>query len=863
MNQRSATTDPTPPGLQEALAAHEAGRLDAACQAYSRVLEAQPEHIVALANLASIHTRLGRFAEAMACYQTALRGRDVTAELWFNYGNLQQRQGLLKDAAKSFETALRMKPGLYPAHYNLANALRDDGQEEKAIGHYRAAITLNPRFAPAHRNLGNLLRRLERAEDAVEHHRIAVSLEPERADNHYNLGNALADVKEVDAAMESYRAALRLSPAMVAAWLNLGNLEHAAGNLGAAEEAYQRASAQPDAPAAAFANLVRMRIKAKQREAAQELLARALARFPDDPEILRLHADSLFHREDAEGALAIYQRLDAMQPGQANLCNALGVAYRAVGQLTRAEEAWMRCLAIEPEHVEAMTNLGTFCRLQKRHEEALKHLRRAIEIRPDDPDSVASLSCTLIDLGFISEAMGLIEPVLAKNPEHADLMGMKAFALVHQARIDEGQAVLAAARKLLPDSQVAISNTLFSSLYSDTLDCRALTGLHRELAATISRKAKPGPVRPLRADRRPLRIGYLSPDLRSHPIGFFIEPVLAHHDRERFHSTCYALPCAADETTTRLMGLAHRWRDFEGWNVERMAAQIRADQIDVLVDLAGYTAGGRMDLMAHRPAPVQAVFLGYPSTTGLAEMDYIIADGHIIPPQLEFLYSERIARLAHSFLCYQPQPGCPEVAPLPARRQGFVTFGSYNNLPKVSTTSIELWARVLKAVPNSRLALMASSLADEGTREMFREHFVRRGIAGERILPLPPVTPLASFMAEYGRVDIALDPVPYNGGTTSCDALWMGLPVVTLTGERFVSRMGTSLLTTLGHPEWIATDADEYVRIAATLAGDIDRLAAIRAGLRDEVRASGLADAVGYTGSLERLYLDMVEANSR
>ncbi len=848
--------------LQKALTAHQQSWLDEALAYYRKVLKHDAGHAVSQANLASIYTRKGQTPEALECYQKVLQGDKTTAETWFNYGNLQQRLGMDKDAAQSFQYALRLKPDLYPVHYNLGNLLRDQNEDEAALTHYLTAIELNPEFTPAHRNLGNLLRRMGRTSEAIEQHHITLAQEPQQAENHFNLANALVDANEQDEAILLYRQALRLAPNMGAALLNLGNLLRVTGDLAAAEDCYQQILAQADAPVAAYVNLVRLYQTQQRKDSAQIVLLLGLAHYPQDVDLLRLHGDALYQQDDAAAALEVYLQIEALQPWRADTCNALGVAHKALGQLAEAENDWHRCLAIDARHVTALTNLGTLCRLQKRHEAALTYLRKVIEIQPNDADSVASLASTLIELGSISEALNLIAPTLATQPHHADLLSMKANALTQQARIDEAQTIMAQVRQLKPDRQIAIGNSLFSSLYSDSLDATALTQLHRELAESISRNVTPYPDRRiLHNGQRALRVAYLSPDFRTHPIGFFIEPVLQHHNTGQFDVTCYALPCAQDAHTERLKSYGHRWRDLEGWNLARMGAQIQEDGIDILIDLAGYTAGGQIDLMARHPAPIQVLFLGYPYTTGLKAMDYIIADRHLIPSKMEGLYTERVARLGESFLCYQPQPGTPEVAPLPALANGYITFGSFNNLPKSSASCIDLWVRVLQAVPNSRLALMASSLADAGTRELFRQHFIVHGIADDRIILLPPVTPLNRFLTEYGRIDIALDPIPYNGGTTSCEAMWMGVPVVTLAGEGFMSRMGVSLLNTVNHAEWIATDEASYVRIAKDMTTNIAALANIRSVLRGQMLTSGLCDAARYTASLEGLYLQMIEAH--
>ncbi|MBF0463044.1 MAG: tetratricopeptide repeat protein [Magnetococcales bacterium] len=832
---KKPTTPTQPPaaplahGLEQALLAHQQGRVAEAIRQYQHLLAHHPHHPAALANLASLQAHQGNSAEALALYQKAIQVGAATPELLFNYANLQQKLGMINEAIAQFQAALRLQPTLYPAHYNLGNLLRDQGDPVGALFHYQTALRLQPRLLMARRNLGNLLRQLGRHAEAIQQHRHALALpgqtDQQQAESHYNLANALADAGQSAEAEQQYQAATRLTPDWVAVWLNRIHL-------------YQ----------------------AQNRPAeARACLAEALTRLPDQCDLLRLHGDALYQQEQAEAALAVYQRIESLQPGLASTANALGVAYRAVGRTDEAEAAWRRCLAIDATHGVALTNLGTLYRLKKRHAEALACLRQAVRQQPDDADSVASLACALIDTGAISEALHTIDPVLARHPHHVDLLGMKAFALVQQARIDEGQHLLAEARRLKPDSWVAIGNTLFSSLYRDTLDAMGQTRLHQELAAQISRQAKPLPPpathQPARPGRLRRRIGYLSPDFRSHPVGTFIEPVLQHHHTDRFHVTCYALPYAPDATSQRLMASAQQWRDLEGWSLERMATQIQQDGIDILVDLAGYTAGGRPDLLACRPAPVQVNFLGYPYTSGLAGMDYLIADAHLIPPHAEHLYTERVLRLPEGFLCYQ-RPDAPPVAPLPALTNGFVTFGSFNNTPKLSNACLDLWARVLQAVPQARLALKASSLGDPGTCALFRHHFAERGIAADRIL-LRPTVPPEQCLPAFGLLDIALDPIPFNGATTSCDTLWMGVPVVTLAGTGYMSRMGTSLLTTLGHPEWIATTSDEYVQIAATLAADLTRLATLRAHLRPQMQASRLCDAAGYTASLEKLYGEM------
>jgi len=294
-----------------------------------------------------------------------------------------------------------------------------------------------------------------------------------------------------------------------------------------------------------------------------------------------------------------------------------------------------------------------------------------------------------------------------------------------------------------------------------------------------------------------------------------------------------------------------------------LGAQIQSDGIDLLVDLAGHTAYNRAALLCRRPAPVQAVYLGYPCTTGLPGIDYIIGDDLVTPDSRATLYSERLAPIdGYGFLTYKPQPGVPEVNGLPVKQTGQISFGSFNNLSKLSPSTVAVWARILKAVPDSQLILKAQGLGDPATRHAVISWFSRHGIVSDRLRPSGPTIPYNRFMSEYHHIDIALDPFPYNGGTTTCDALWMGVPVISLAGACFHSRMGASLLHRVGLDDLVADSDEQYIAIAIRLAKDLPRLASLRQSLRERVSSSSLGDAEGFTRALESLYGSITAAGA-
>jgi predicted O-linked N-acetylglucosamine transferase (SPINDLY family) len=343
-----------------------------------------------------------------------------------------------------------------------------------------------------------------------------------------------------------------------------------------------------------------------------------------------------------------------------------------------------------------------------------------------------------------------------------------------------------------------------------------------------------------------LRIGFLSPDLRNHPVGYFMEPILRHHWPDRYEVICYSDSAMRDETNGRLRELATGWRDTAGWSDDRVGEAIVADGIDVLVDLTGHTASNRAELLCRRPAPVQALYLGYPSTSGLPTMDFVIGDSIVAPMENGEQFSERVIELDGCFLCFAPQPNTPEVGAPPSVDGGPVTFGNFNTLAKLSSSTVALWSRVLEEVPGSHLMLKNQALMDVGTRELVIERFEREGIDRSRLMLTKPVQPLSAYLAEYRAVDIVLDTVPYCGGTTTCDAIWMGVPVVTQLGGRFSARMGASILTAVGHEDLIAEDDDSFVSIAKVLAEDHGRRQDLRDSLRDSMAKSSLCDVEAF-----------------
>ena len=492
---------------------------------------------------------------------------------------------------------------------------------------------------------------------------------------------------------------------------------------------------------------------------------------------------------DPNRAFDLFQRAISAQPDFAPALTALGNLYRGKGLLGAAREQYERALAADPSLVEVETNLGAILHDQFRHREALTHHDRAL-----------SLSSS---------------------------------------------------------SAMARSNKLLGLHYSDHVSRRDLFTLHQEIGAAIEADAEQPETGAFRArDRDPdrrLRIGYLSPDFRSHPVGWFFLALAASHDPDAVDVFCYSLLAQVDEQTRRIQAACHRWTDVSSMTDAQTVRTIRRDGIDILVDLTGHTAGNRLSVFAARPAPVQVTWLGYPDTTGLACMDYRISDAAADPE--DSLATETLVRLDGGFLCYRPPVS---LAIDKARPDGAgIRFGSFNNLAKLNDSVVACWADILNRVPGSCLILKSRSLIDPETVARCRSVFAEHGVDPARLDLRERTVTLAESFTAYNEVDIALDPFPYNGTTTTFDALWMGTPVIALAGDRHSGRVGVSILTHAGLGDLIAETPERYADLAAALAADGGRRSRLAAGLRQRLEASPLMDANGFARRMENAYRAM------
>jgi predicted O-linked N-acetylglucosamine transferase (SPINDLY family) len=578
----------------------------------------------------------------------------------------------------------------------------------------------------------------------------------------------------------------------------------------------------------------------------------ALRQNPDFAEAHTNLGNALHDKGQLDEAIACYERVVQLRPASAEAYTNLGGALRERSKLDEATACYRKALELQQADAEAHNQLGVVLTQQGRSPEAVPCFRRAVDLRPDDPGYHTNLGVALGKQGQLNDALACYRRALHLKPDFVDAHVNLGGTLARGGELEEGLASLREAIRLKPDYASAHSNLCYTLHFSPRHDAQAIYEEHRRWN---ERHAEPLAVtlRPHANDRspdRPLRIGYVSPDFARHPVGQFLLPLLEAHDHKRFVIFCYALVNAPDSMTQRCRGQADNWRDVVHFGDQQLADMIRADRIDLLVDLSLHSAGNRLLVFARKPAPVQVSYLGYCSTTGLAAMDYRLTDPYLDPPDQDEPYSERSVRLPETYWCYRPLSETPPVSPLPAAREGQITFGCLNNFAKVTVPTLAAWSRILQALPGARLLLHAHAGSH---RERVRELFVQECISGDRVV-FSDRAPLVEYYRLYERMDVALDPFPFGGGTTTCDALWMGVPVVSLAGQTAVGRAGLSILSNVGLSELVAHDPEQYVRLAVSLAQDLPRLSQLRGSLRERLQASPLMDAPRFARHIETAY---------
>ncbi|HJW24555.1 MAG TPA: tetratricopeptide repeat protein [Rhodocyclaceae bacterium] len=772
------------------------------------------------------------------------------------------------------------------------------GNLEEAETTYRAILKLIPEHGPANFNLGLLAVQLGQPQAGLKHFRIA--LEHDQTEKHWlgYLGALyLAGQEQAFADLLALARKNSLSPAVadaLGAWLGkvAGTIAELPPSINSALS-LDRGHPPPAAPKSADdgADALIQSFSAG-RYSETEVLARQLTIvYPERGFFWKVLGAALWMQGQTEAALEpMVKAVDLMPDDREALCN-LGAALDELGHPEEAEAMYRRVLSMDPHHADALNNLGDNLRLRHRFDEAMPLLLHALDVRPDFPEAHNNLGCTLHTTGDLPAARRHLERALLLRPNYPEALinlgnvlqeerhFLAAEQVLRQAaaispphpvalnnlgnllailgREDEAENLFNQALAARPDYYDAFSNLLFNLNYSERGSPEYRLARAQDFGERVTRSASGRYEtwnQPLRPDR--LRIGLVSGDLRNHPVGFFLAGSLENLAASSLELIAYPTQDKEDNLTSRIRSCCHGWRPLAGLDDRTAAGRIHGDGIHVLLDLSGHTAHNRLPVFAWRPAPVQATWLGYFATTGVPQIDYLLADSVSVPPEHQGYFTEAIQYLPDTRLCFTAPDTPVTIAELPALRTGYLTFGSFQNLAKANGKVLDTWSRILSAFKGSRLRWQCKQFSDPAVAVATLERLERHGIARQRV-SLHGAMPRDIYLAAHNEVDFILDTFPYPGGTTTCEALWMGVPTLTLASGSMHSRQGASLMTAARLSEWVVASEDEYVETARRLGSDIRHLADLRATLRPRVAASPLFDAARFARHLETALWEM------
>lgn len=655
------------------------------------------------------------------------------------------------------------------------------------------------------------------------------------------LGILLAASGRADEGIDLLRRSIREAPQVLELHINLGDTLAAAGQLDAAESAFKRALQQHRSPEA-LAKLGVVLLRQGKMQPAAHQLEQALKLAPEAVDIRCNLAVIRAQQDDVPAARRLLAGAMVLAPAHLDALNATAALDQRQGRLDEAVRWLRRTLAIAPGFGPGHANLGMALDRLGERTTAARHDRMALVLSPGDPNAWGNFGNLIHSQGRPTEAEATLRRAIHLQPRSAATWSNLGRTLNAQARFAEAVAAYRRALELDPLNAPARSNLLFLSHFDPSFTPERIFAEHVAFGEMhepeLSRRCSPHTN--TREPERRLRLGYVSPDLGRHPVGYFLAPVLPRHDPKTVEVVCYSDRAVEDEMTALFRRASSTFHRIVGLSDDALAELVRRDGIDVLIDLSGHTAGNRLLAFARKPAPVQASWLGYYDTTGLTAIDAVLADPWEVQPGDERWYVEKVIRLPSGRLCYGPPVDAPEVNDAPATASGRVSFGSFNNVAKLTDATLSAWGRILAAVPGARMVLRSPPLAETRYRERLAQRCRRFGLDPER-LDMGAATQ-KGILEAYGGVDLALDPFPFPGGLTTCESLWMGVPVVTLRGGHPVSRQSVSFLSRVGLPQMIADSVDDYVALATSLARSPGTLSDMRRGLRPRMAASPLTD---------------------
>jgi predicted O-linked N-acetylglucosamine transferase (SPINDLY family) len=707
----------------------------------------------------------------------------------------------------------------------LGSVLHERREFKEAIRSYNQAIQIYPDYADAHYNLGNAHQELGQLKESIQSYNKVIQLNPDYAEAYNNLGVVLKDLKQFKKSIQSCVKAIQLKPDYAEAYNNLGVTLQESGRLDEAVKSYNKATKLKPDYAEAYSNL--------------GVTLQELGRLDE--------------------AVKRYNQAIQIDPNYAEAYSNLGVVQKELGQFEEAIRSYNQAIQIYPDYAEAYSNLGVVQKELGQFEEAINNYNKAIQLKPDYAEAYNNLGATLQESGRLDEAVKSYNKATKLKPDYAEAYSNLGVVQKELGRLDEAVKSYNKATQLKPDYAEAYSNLLMALNYTTDFDPSHAITMARKFGKFVTENAQMrfSNCQGLSAPKK-IRVGLVSGDLHSHPVGYFLEGTLSHINPDRIELIAYSNSNTIDDLSKRIRPFFSKWESIYNQNDEAVANMIHSDNIHILVDLSGHTGHNRLPVFGWKPAPIQVSWLGYFATTGLNEMDYLLGDPYVTPPEYDSHFTEKIWRLPKTRWCFTPPNVNIDIAELPALNNGHITFGCFNNLTKMNDKVVELWSKVLESIPSSRLLLKSKQFRDKSAQENVIQRFNIQGIKSERITLEGPEH-REKYFAAYNRIDIALDPFPFTGGTTSVECLWMGVPVLTLAGDSLISRQGVGILMNAGLPDWVANNEKEYAHKASYLSSNLDELSKLRAGLREQVLASPLFDAQRFAKNFEESLWGMWE----
>ena len=845
---------------KKGIEAYKLGRFDEAICLFKMFIKNEPKSVIGLYRLGMAYHGNKEFKEAIKCYDKAISVDAKFADAHCDKGVALAELGNRSSALKSYARAILLDPEYAEAFYNQGISLLALGLTENAINSFRDAIRLNANFIMAELNIGVALTKLGKYMEALRLYDNLIDKAPYFSSAFLNRGIVLNEMSRFDEALKCFDKAISMKSDYPQAFYSRAKSLAELKRFDDALDSYAQAiSIQPDY-SEAVNNRFRLLIKLNRFDEAFQIYEQGISTETDDAESLYIFGNALLERQYFAEALRCYDKAISIFSEHVDALHNRGIILASLNRFDEALKDLDKVISIKPDYALAFYNHGNTLHEMKRFDKALQSYDKAISIKSDYEKAFYARGNSLHAMQRFYDALRSYDKAICIKADYVEAFLNRGITLAGLNRFDEALASYDAAIKFNPSFFYAHSNRLFTMSYTEGFSHSYKLAEAKNFGTEATRSAE-HVFASWNTDKlvSKLRLGFISGDFRTHPVAFFLESFLTKLDKKKFEIVAYTTNVIEDEVTVRLKKFFCIYKSLIGLNDKEAATLIHDDGVQILIDLSGHSSDNRLPVFAYKPAPVQATWLGYCATTGVQQIDYILGDSFVTPPDEQHHFSEKIKIISNSYICYSPPDRKTEIRSLPALNNGYITFGSFNNFAKINENVIRVWSKILLSVGGARLFLKASQLGNVRLVEDTISLFNKFGVANDRLSFEGHIKNWNDHFDAYNKVDIGLDPFPYNGVTTTLEALWMGVPVITKKGNFFLAHNGEAIAHNTGQTEWIAEDDTDYIAKTVKFASDLQSLAQLRSGLRAQILSSPLLDAQSFACNFEKAMLEMWE----